>query len=69
MTSNNLAVGLSRGASSTLAEQLADPDIYDDHQKVRELADAHEAAETQVGDLLAQWEDAQSRLEKLLAGR
>ncbi len=53
--------------ASTLAEQLADPEIYDDHQLVRELADAHEAAESEVGDLLSQWEDAQSRLEAALA--
>ncbi len=53
--------------SATLAEQLADPALYDDHQKVRELADAHEAAESEVGELLAQWEAAQSELEQLLA--
>jgi ATP-binding cassette subfamily F protein 3 len=53
--------------ATSLTEQLADPAIYDDHLKVRELADAHEAAESKVGDLLAEWEAAQSRLEHLLA--
>ena len=53
--------------ATTLAEQLADPEIYDDHQKVRDLADAHEAAEAEVGDLLSQWESAQARLEAALA--
>jgi ATP-binding cassette subfamily F protein 3 len=53
--------------SAALAEQLADPAIYEDHQKVRELADAHEAAESEVGELLAEWEAAQSELERLLA--
>ena len=53
--------------AASLTEQLADPAIYDDHLKVRELADAHEAAESKVGDLLAEWEAAQSRLEHLLA--
>ena len=52
--------------AASLTEQLADPAIYDDHLKVRELADAHEAAESKVGDLLAEWEAAQSRLEQLL---
>ena len=32
----------------SLHAQLADPEIYDDHQKVRELADLHEAAQEQV---------------------
>jgi ATP-binding cassette subfamily F protein 3 len=53
--------------AASISEQLADPTIYDDHQKVRELADAHEAAEAQVAELLAEWEDAQSRLERALA--
>jgi ATP-binding cassette subfamily F protein 3 len=53
--------------AAALAEQLADPSIYDDHQKVRELADAHEAAEAEVGELLGQWESAQVELEAALA--
>ncbi len=53
--------------AAELSEQLADPSIYDDHTKVRELADAHEAAEAEVGELLGQWETAQSELEAVLA--
>lgn len=53
--------------AAALGEQLADPTIYDDHHKVRELADAHEAAESKVGELLAEWEAAQSRLEQVLS--
>ncbi len=53
--------------AATLAEQLADPSIYDDHQKVRELAEAHEATEAKVGSLLQKWETAQSKLEQVLA--
>ncbi len=53
--------------AASIAEQLGDPAIYDDHATVRELADAHEAAESRVGELLVQWEAAQSRLEAVLA--
>jgi ATP-binding cassette subfamily F protein 3 len=53
--------------AAALAEQLADPSIYEDHQKVRELAEAHEAAESTVGQLFEEWEAAQSRLEEVLA--
>lgn len=53
--------------SASLTEQLGDPSIYDDHQKVRELADAHEATEAQLGQLLGEWEAAQSQLELILA--
>ena len=51
--------------SAELSTQLADPEIYDDHQKVRELADEHDAAQREVGELLAQWEGAQIELESV----
>ncbi len=47
----------------SLHAQLADPEIYDDHQKVRELADLHEAAQEQVAALMAEWEQAQEDLD------
>ena len=50
-----------------LAEQLADPDIYDDHQKVRELADAHDAGRANVERLMEEWEQAQTQLDAALA--
>jgi ATP-binding cassette subfamily F protein 3 len=44
-------------------EALSDPNIYDDHQKVRELADAHEAAVAEVERVTSQWMTAQERLD------
>ena len=46
-----------------LHAQLADPDIYDDHDRVRELADLNEAAAAQVAELTATWERAQADLD------
>ncbi len=46
-----------------LSEQLADPDIYDDHAKVRELADALDEAKATADRLLEEWETAQLELE------
>ncbi|MFM7062319.1 MAG: ABC-F family ATP-binding cassette domain-containing protein, partial [Actinomycetes bacterium] len=43
--------------------QLSDPEIYDDHQKVRELADAHDAAQAEVDRLTEQWVAAQEALD------
>ena len=43
--------------------QLADPDIYDDHQRVRALADEHDAAKARAESLMAQWVEAQVELE------
>lgn len=51
----------------TLAAQLADPEIYDDHHKVRQLADDHEAAAEKLDALLAEWETAQSNLDAALS--
>ncbi len=48
---------------ASLHAQLADPDIYDDHQRVRELADLHEAAEQRVEVLMEAWEAAQADLD------
>ena len=48
---------------ASLHEQLSDPEIYDDHQKVRELADAHDAAQTEVDKLTEQWMAAQEALD------
>ncbi len=48
---------------ATLSEQLADPDIYDDHAKVRELADVLDEAKATADRLLEEWETAQLELE------
>ena len=53
--------------AAKLAEQLADPEIYDDHQKVRQLADAHDAERSTVDRLMGEWEAAQTQLEAVLA--
>ncbi|MHB1139427.1 MAG: ABC-F family ATP-binding cassette domain-containing protein [Microthrixaceae bacterium] len=54
--------------ASTLSAQLADPEIYDDHQKVRALADELDVAKGTADRLLDEWETAQSELESALAG-
>ncbi len=48
---------------ASLHAQLSDPEIYDDHQKVRELADAHDAAKEQVDRLTEEWVAAQEALD------
>jgi ATP-binding cassette subfamily F protein 3 len=48
-----------------LADQLADPTIYDDHALVRELADRHEAAAARAEQLLAEWMEAQEELDRM----
>ncbi len=46
-----------------LNRQLADPDVYEDGQKVKDLVERHGAAKERSAELLAAWEDAQSRLD------
>src|SRR5690606_5111219 len=50
-----------------LAEQLAAPDIYDDHQKVRARAGAHDAGRANGARLMEEWEQAQAQLDAALA--
>ncbi|HTO01590.1 MAG TPA: ATP-binding cassette domain-containing protein, partial [Microthrixaceae bacterium] len=52
--------------AAATSEQLADPDNYEDHAKIRELADTLDAAKLRADQLLAEWEAAQSRLEAVL---
>ena len=56
-------IAKSETAVATFSEQLADPDIYDDHAKVRELADALDEAKATADRLLEEWETAQLELE------
>ena len=49
--------------AGVLAAQLADPEIYDDHALVRDLADRHDAAAARAESLLAEWMAAQERLD------
>ncbi len=46
-----------------LGTALADPDIYDDHQKVRALSDEHDDAKAKSEVLMAEWLEAQEELE------
>lgn len=46
-------------------EQLADPEIYEDNDKVKELVEAHEAAKDKAAKLMAEWEAATLALEEL----
>ena len=42
--------------------ELADPDIYDDHERVRHLADEHDRAEERASQCLAEWERLSDQL-------
>jgi len=46
-----------------LQGQLADPDIYEDADKVKDLIAAHEAAKGKAANLMTEWEDATTALE------
>lgn len=46
-----------------IGAELADPDIYDDHQRVRALADEHDMAKERAESLMSQWMSAQEELE------
>jgi ATP-binding cassette subfamily F protein 3 len=56
-------VGKAEEKVTALHSQLSDPEIYDDHQKVRELAEAHDAAKAEADRLTEQWMDAQEALD------
>jgi ATP-binding cassette subfamily F protein 3 len=45
-----------------LAEQMADPALYDDFEKVKPLTDAHRAGKEELERLYARWEEAQEKL-------
>ncbi|MFV0318544.1 MAG: hypothetical protein ACK5O2_16480, partial [Microthrixaceae bacterium] len=46
-----------------IGAELADPEIYDDHQRVRTLADEHEVAKVAAERLMADWLAAQEELD------
>ena len=43
--------------------QLADPAVYEDSEKVKELVAAHDAAKDRAAQLMTEWEDATMALE------
>ena len=46
-----------------LQAQLADPEIYEDADKVKELVAAHDTAKDRAADLMVEWEEATTALE------
>jgi ATP-binding cassette subfamily F protein 3 len=56
-------VAAAEAEAERLGAELADPEIYDDHQRVRTLADEHEAARERADSLMAEWLEAQEELE------
>ncbi len=50
-----------------LQRQLADPSVYDDGGRVKELVARHDAAKQAAADAMAEWESATSELERVLA--
>jgi ATP-binding cassette subfamily F protein 3 len=50
-----------------LQRQLADPSVYDDADKVKELVARHDTAKQSAADAMAEWESATSELERVLA--
>lgn len=46
-----------------LQAQLANPEVYDDNEKVKEIVAAHEAAKDRAAELMSEWEAASLALE------
>ena len=46
-----------------LQAQLADPEIYEDNERVKELVASHEAAKDRAANLMTEWEEATTALE------
>ncbi|MDX1621817.1 MAG: hypothetical protein R3320_12545, partial [Nitriliruptorales bacterium] len=46
-----------------LTRTLADPDVYEDEERVKRLVAEHGVAKDRAAELLERWEDAQLRLE------
>ena len=47
-----------------LTRELAEPGVYDDNDRVKDLVAAHQDAKTRAADLMGRWEDAQLALER-----
>ena len=60
------AIQAAETEASQLSAQLADPEIYDDHARVRQLAEDLDVAKATADLLLQEWEQAQSELESVL---
>ena len=51
-----------------LTDQMANPDLYKDGERAREVARERKALEGQVGCLYGKWEELAQRLESAKAG-
>jgi ATP-binding cassette subfamily F protein 3 len=60
------AIQAAETQASLLSAQLADPEIYEDHARVRQLAEELDVAKGTADRLLQDWERAQSELESVL---
>jgi ATP-binding cassette subfamily F protein 3 len=60
------AIQAAETQASLLSAQLADPEIYEDHARVRQLAEELDVAKGTADRLLQDWEQAQSELESVL---
>ena len=49
----------------SISGELADPEIYDDHQRVRQLADDLDTAKSELDALMEEWTTAQLELEAI----
>jgi ATP-binding cassette subfamily F protein 3 len=52
----------------SLTDQMANPDLYRDGERAREVARERKALEGQVGSLYGKWEELAQRLESAMAG-
>ncbi|HKJ57217.1 MAG TPA: ABC-F family ATP-binding cassette domain-containing protein [Nitriliruptoraceae bacterium] len=59
------AVSTAEAQAAELNRRLADPGIYDDHERAQKLVAAHDAAKDRSVRAMRIWEDAQMELEEL----
>jgi ATP-binding cassette subfamily F protein 3 len=57
-------LGRAETAVADLQRQLAEPEIYEDHEKVRLLVAAHDEAKDRAASLMDQWLEAQGALDR-----
>ena len=57
-------LGRAETTVADLQRQLAEPEIYEDHEKVRLLVAAHDEAKDRAASLMDQWLEAQGALDR-----
>jgi ATP-binding cassette subfamily F protein 3 len=58
-------LGRAEAEVADLQRQLSDPAVYDDHEKVRALAERHEAAKDRAASLMETWVATHDELERV----